>query len=433
MIRIFLLLFLLLPAFGDAQIITTIAGSDTAGYNGDNIPATSGRLFRPYFTCLDRKGNILIADGENHRLRMINSSGIIRSIAGTGINGYNGDNIQATDAQLGNPFGVAIDAIGNIYLADQSPRIRKIDTTGIITTVAGNGIQGYSGDNGPATDAELYFPAGLALDIYGNIYFTEGFTNRVRRVNTLGIITTIAGGGTIEGDGISATNVVLYEPYGIVVDGAGNLYIAESYRHRVRKVDPLGIITTVAGINGSGSSGDNGPATLAKLGSPTGLAIDGAGNLYICDASDNKVRRVTTDGIINTVAGTGVPGFSGDGGLAINAQLRQPIGVSLDSAYNIYVCEFGNSRVRKIQSTVSVSEVFSQPLTIDVYPNPAILEVNISASIKVSKLKINNLFGISVFERSFNTNNLKVDISDFPAGVYFILINDTEVKKIVKK
>ena len=218
-------------------------------------------------------------------------------------------------------------------------------TTGIITTIAGNGIAGYSGDGGLATNAELNNPYGVAVDSNGNIYIADTNNNRIRKVNsTTGIITTIAGNGTAgySGDGGLATNAELYYPYGVAVDSNGNIYIADTYNNRIRKVNSTtGIITTIAGNGTAGYSGDGGPATNAQLNYPYGVAVDSSGNIYIADTDNNRIRKVnSTTGIITTIAGNGNPGYSGDGGPATNAELYDPSGVAVDSNGNIYIADY---------------------------------------------------------------------------------------------
>jgi sugar lactone lactonase YvrE len=226
---------------------------------------------------MDSAGNIYIADMRNNRIRKVAASGIITTVAGNGTGGYSGDNGPATSASLSSPLGVALDSSGNIYIADYgNSRIRKVDTTGTITTVAGNGIQRYSGDNGPATSASLYGCTGVALDSSGNIYIADNYNNRIRKVNTVGTIITVAGNGTpgYSGDNGPATSASLDHPSNIAMDSSGNIYIADSYNNRIRKVDTSGIITTVAGSYFKGYAGDNGPATAAWLYYHNGVEVD---------------------------------------------------------------------------------------------------------------------------------------------------------------
>ena len=317
--------------------ISTIAGTGNAGYSAadDGGPATAAQLDNPWSVAVDGSGNVYIADRGNNRIRKVDAS--------TG-------NISTFAAGLGQPYGVAVDRAGNVYIAEQSnDRILKVDaSTGTTTTFAGGGSS--LGDGGPATAAQLNFPVGMTADGAGNIYIADVLNDRIRKVDTAGEITTVAGTGTSgnSGDGGPATAARLNLPYDVAVDGAGNLYIAEQGNRRVRKVDTAGMITAFAGTGANGSSGDGGPATEAQLREPLGVAVDGAGNVYIADQPGRRVRKVDTAGVITTFAGTGVPGDSGDGGPPEEAQFRQPTDVAVDSAGNVYIVDQTADRVRKV-------------------------------------------------------------------------------------
>jgi sugar lactone lactonase YvrE len=249
---------------------------------------------------------------------------------------------------------VAVDAAGNLYIADNgNSRVRRVSVSGVITTVAGTGMYGFSGDGGPATNAQLKSPFGVAVDSVGNLYIADPYNHRVRKVSVSGVITTVAGTGPsgFWGDGEAATDAQLSFPSGVAVDGAGNLYIADTGNSRVRVVS-LGTISTKAGTGVEGFSGDGGPAVDAQLFQPLGVAVDAAGNLYVVDLLANRVRKVSVSGVITTVAGSGstgiVGGFSGDGGPADNARLGNPGGLAVDTAGNLYIADSANHRVRKV-------------------------------------------------------------------------------------
>ena len=322
-------------------IITTIAGSSTIGYAGDGGPAVNATFTLPTGIAIDASGNLYIADENNWVIRRI-SGGIISTVAGTGKPGFSGDGGQATKAMLGGPQGVAVDASGNLYIADTgNQRIRYVNSSGIITTIAGTGANGFSGDGGAATAATFSNPAGVALDASGNVYVADEFNNRIRRFAVGGAISTFAGTTTYNGDGGPSTKASV-EPWSVAVDSSGNLYIADRLEQRVRKVTPSGTITTLAGTGQAGGGGDNGPANLAALNTPNGVAVDSAGNVYIADAGNNKIRRVdAATGIITTFAGTGNccyagTGTGGDGGLATAATLYYPESVAVDGSGNVY-------------------------------------------------------------------------------------------------
>jgi len=344
-------------------IITTVAGTGQQGYSGDGGPATSAQVSFAEGLAVDGAGNLFIAG--NNRVRRVSPNGIITTVAGGGsLGGSLGDGGPAISAFLADPRGVAVDGNGNLFIAaGSSALVRRVSPSGVITTVAGNGQEpGYSGDGGPATSAPLALAGALstvAVDGAGNLYIADNGNNRVRRVSPSGIITTVAGNGQSGyfGDGGQAISAQLSAPYSVAVDGTGNLFIADYSNNRVRRVSPNGIITTVAGNGQSGYSGDGGPATSAQLDHPYGVAVDAAGNLFIADKNNSLVRRVSPNGIITTVAGNGQSGYSGDGGPASSAQLGSPVGLAVDGAGNLFVADHGNYVVRKISASGIITTV----------------------------------------------------------------------------
>jgi sugar lactone lactonase YvrE len=352
-----------------SSFIYTVAGNSTAGYSGDGGQATFADLNSPATSVLDKSGNLYIADSNNNVVRKVAAgTGIITTIAGTGVAGFSGDGGPATSAQLNYPYGLALDSSGNLYISDLSnSRIRKITAaTGIITTIAGNGTFGRSGDGGPATSAELSYPYGITIDGSGNLFIADADNDELREVvAATGSITTVAGNGSYgySGDGGRATSASFRLPEGVAVDASGNLYIADSWNNVIRKVTAsTGIISTLAGNGfGAGSSGgysgDGGPAASAELSYPTGVALDGAGNLYIADFYNQAIRKVAaSNGYISTVAGNGPQNpcnsLGGDGGPSTSAALCYPSSVSVDGAGNLYIA--GNdSRIRMTTVTAA--------------------------------------------------------------------------------
>ena len=480
---------------GRDGILTVLAGTSSYGFSGDNGSAVAGRLAKPSGVVADAQGNVFIADTDNQRIRKVTPDGIIRTIAGTGMGGFSGDNGQALAAQFNGPAGLALDAANNLYVADQgnnrvrrispdgiirtvanvgspgnltidgdgnlyiaggpvytvtadgatstivpqahlglfgsclapefpsslvapyvcsssavaidpagvlyvvdselgrlrkvtpdrlmttvgfdvlsrpltvtidnednlyladSERIRRIESNGTSTVIAGAPTRDFAGDGGPATSARLRWPSSVAADTLGNLYIADRDNHRIRKVSPEGLILTIAGNGSpgFSGDGGPAISAQLNRPSGIAVDAVGNVYISDSSNSRIRKVSPDGVIVTVAGIGvccvsvaGVIDLGDGGPAALAQLNQPMGLVTDAAGNLYIADTANSRIRKVSPNGIITTVAGTGTAGFSGDGGPATSARLDHPIDVDLDSTGSLYISDSGNNRVRKV-------------------------------------------------------------------------------------
>jgi hypothetical protein len=357
------------------RIIITIAGTGDAAYSGDRADATLAKLRNPNGLAIDSNGNIYIADTDNNRIRRIATNGIITTIAGTGTPGYSGDGALATDAKLTSPTSVAVDSLNNVYIGDGN-RIRKIAANGIITTFAGTGEGGYSGDKADATLAKLNGPLGVAVDRLNNVYIADQWNYRIRRIGTSGItngiITTVAGNGDpgSSGDGGLAIKATLNTPNCVAVDGLNNVYFTEFNSYRIRKIDytnPEGIITTIAGTGQPGSSGDGARATDAKLSFPTGVAVDRLNNVYIAEYTNNRIRKIDYNdprGIITTIAGTGQPGFSGDGARATDANLSTPCGVAIDSNGNIYIADTNNNRIRKITDPIPTTMPnTTQPMT----------------------------------------------------------------------
>jgi sugar lactone lactonase YvrE len=364
--------------------ITTMAETGVAGSGGDGGLAVNAQLFSPRGVAVDQSGNVYVADANGVRIRRISPNGIINTVAGNGTVGYSGDGGSATAAQISSPSSVTVDSVGNLYIADfGNNRVRKVSLpSGLITTVAGNGSFNYSGDGGPATNAQVGYPVGTAVDGLGSVYFADFKNQRIRKVSSTGTITTIAGtGGTgSSGDGGPATAAQLNLGfYGrLVIDFRGNLYFIDSGNNRVRKISPDGFISTVVGTGTCGYSGDGGPAVVARICGLSDLAIDSKGSLYIGDSGTQtnagRVRKVTSDGVISTVAGSGPPGDTGDGGLATAAQIVASA-LAVDATGNIYIAENGYFRIRKVNAATGIittvvgsgtgggSEVNSTPAT----------------------------------------------------------------------
>ena len=337
-------------------IISTFAGTTNDGYSGDNGQALNADISGPDDIKIDESGNIIFFSVyfDHGIIRKINTSGIITTIAGTD-QIYNGDNILAKEARINIPRNPWVDKNGKLFFAESSAhRIRKIDLNGVITTIAGTGTQGFSGDGGLAVNAMISGPRGVTGDNNGNIYISDNYNSVIRKVDTNGIITTYAGTGEsgYSGDGGAATSAKIYSPYDLTTDHDGNLYFADAANHVIRKVDKNGIITTVAGTpETSGYGGDGGLATSATLYRPTGLVIDRGDNIYFCDTYNDVIRKISKNGIISTIAGTGTQGYSGNGSPAASAKLYKPFGIAVDSLNNIYITDSWNYIIRKIDAS----------------------------------------------------------------------------------
>ena len=332
----------------DSLNIFTFAGTGANGYSGDGGAGSVSTLSHASSVASDCDGNTYIADYDNAVVRKVDARGVITTFAGNGSVGYSGDGGPATSAELSNPTGLVIDALGNVYISDYNNMVvRKVTPSGIITTFAGSGAIGYSGDGGPATSAKLAYPVGLAVDIENNIYITDYLNSAIRKVNTSGIITTVAGNGTAgyDGDNGYATDATLGHPRSVAVDGTGNIFIADYDNDVIREVNTSGIISTIAGIGLAGYAGDGNEATLAQLNNPWGIAVDGYGGVYFSELHNNVIRKIDTNGIITTIAGNGTPGFT-NASLANNAQLNQPMGIAINCSGNLYIADNANYAVR---------------------------------------------------------------------------------------
>jgi sugar lactone lactonase YvrE len=517
-----------------AQTVKTTAG----GFVGDGGSATKATLDFPVFVAQDKGGNLYISELEGQRIRKVTLAGAISTYAGTGIAGFSGDGGPAKAATLSNPTGLTFDPAGNLIVADQgNNRIRKIDTTGTITTIAGTGAIGYSGDGGPALLATFNAPYAVAYDAAGSLYITDILNYVVRVVNTSGIISTYAGNGTAgyRGDGGPATSSSLNFPRGMAFDSSGNLYIADTANHRVRVVNPAGTINTFAGNGVRGYGGDGGLATNARIGNPRGVAVhsgrlyisnggqattrsvvistgiirtyagygfagfgydgdgnallssrfaipsgllfsstgnllivdsqnqrlrraargamrtiaggfigdhelataaalvvpeaiafDRSGNYYIADSAGNRIRKVSASGKISTVAGTGVSGYSGDGSNATVAQLWYPLGVALDSSENIFISDNINNFIRKVDTSGNISTFATNPnfsglgaMATDSSNNLYVVDQGTCVVWKVSPLGIVSVVAGVEFVCGYNGDNISATTAQLnaPFGV----------------
>ena len=339
--------------------MTTVAGDAQWIYTGDNVPATGASIFLPTGVVTDAAGNMYLSDSSNNRIRRVDGkTGLITTVGGNGTPGFSGDGGPATLAEVSVPAGITIDGAGNLYFADTGNHaIRRIDAiSGFITTVAGTGnVQGYTGDGFAATSAKLSLPEGIAFDTAHNLYIADTGNNVIREVNaTTGTITTIAGTGTpgYNGESILATTAYLNAPWSLSVAPDNTIYFADLSNNRVRKINPAGIITTIAGVGTQGFSGDGAAANQAMMDEPASVILDPAGNLYIADSGNNRIRKISiTNGYIQTVAGTGGEEFGGDGGPANVATLYGPYALHMDQSGDLFVTDMFHNRIREVSAS----------------------------------------------------------------------------------
>ncbi|MET7391237.1 NHL repeat-containing protein [Streptomyces sp. NPDC005529] len=332
----------------ELRAMTTIAGTGQPDFSGDSGPAQHAALHFPEGVAVASDGTVYIADTFNHRIRRIGADGIITTLAGTGRNGVAGDDGPAHQATLSAPFGVAVAPDGTVYIADTfNHRIRRIGADGIITTLAGTGQYGYGGDGGPAHQALLRFPEGVAAGSDGTVYIADTSNHRIRRIGADGIITTLAGTGQPDstGDGGPAHQATLSDPRSVAVNGDGTVYIADTSNHRIRRIGTDNVITTLAGTGRNGFGGDGGPAHQARLATPRSVAVGPGGTVYVADMLNHRIRRIGADNVITTLAGTGRPDSTGDGGSAHQATFSSPHGVAVSPDGLVHV--IADSRLRR--------------------------------------------------------------------------------------
>ncbi|MGN6566942.1 MAG: T9SS type A sorting domain-containing protein [Flavipsychrobacter sp.] len=426
-----------------AQTISTVAGNGTKGYSGDDSLAINATLNQPADVCADAAGNIYIADQYNNRIRKIDAgTGKIKTIAGIGTAGYSGDSAFAVFESLYSPIAIAVDSAGeNLYISDcLNSRIRKVNfSTGWIVTIAGDSTSGYSGDGGLATKAKILYPAGITVDKHGNVYFSDFGNDVIRKIDaSTGIITTIAGNGSsgYTGDGGPATSAKLLAPSGVAVDAAGNLYIADEGNNRIRKVTAsTGIITTVAGKGSAGYSGDGSLAINAEFNGPQDIFIDAANNLYITDVYNSVVRRIdATTYKISTIAGNGSSGYSGDGGKATSAEMHSPMGLCVANTGDIYIADQANNVVRKVSGVLGITDI--NKLSFQVFPNPSagIFSITLDNRNSPYDIKMYNSDGKLVYTGKNNRPKANINLAGLATGSYLVRIqsgNATATQEII--
>ncbi len=423
----FLLLVNCLFAFAQgtkAQIIQTIAGTGGGGISGDGGPAILANIEHPYGIAVDDTGNLYVCQPANSCIRKIKpgSGGIITRVAGNTTLGTSGDGGGAIYAQIEGASDVAVDRYGNIYIPNRNC-IRKIDATGIINTIAGTGVAGFYGDGGPATLAKLNNVLSLAVDTIGNIYFVDRDNNRIRKVDTAGIINTIAGTGLVgfSPDGFSAISASLNGIDFIKADKTGNVFFGDNFR--IRKINPTGILSTIAGNGTIGSSGDGGMATDAEI-KVGAIAIDTSGNLYFACGDGNQIRKVNTTGIINLVAGNGICGFAGDGGNPLLAELCGTTGIAVYRNGDIFISDVINNRIRLVTTQpLSLNYGLNNAGGISISPNPiqeaftCLVQTALEEPVNIT---IFDLLGNKVMERT-GVTNMEIDLQlKVAPGIYMI-------------
>ena len=402
-----------------AQTVTTIAGSGSGSADFADGIGILAQFQYPYNATVDNNGNIIITDSNNSRIRKISTTGVVSTIAGSNLGFADG---IGTSAQFFVPCGVAVDVSGNIFIADRNNhRIRKITTTNIVSTIAGS-VGGFA--DGIGSLAKFNAPSGIAIDISGNIFIADAGNNRIRKISTSGVVTTISGSTAGYNDGAISTARFNY-PTGVAVDITGNLYIADPGNNRIRKISTTGIVSTLAGNGNNGTT--DGVGTLAEFNYPIGIAVS-SGNIFVADTNNNRIRKITSTGIVTTFAGSSSGYVDGTG---TNAKFYSPYGLTIDAEGNIIVVDSGNNRIRKINNVLANNK-YEYGDNISIYPNPFRKEVNIDL-INFEETEV-NIFDIN--GRKIKTKNLLNDknliaLDDLDDGIYLFQIFLSDIRTCV--
>jgi hypothetical protein len=433
----------ILPTAKAQYTVSTYAGTGAPGLVNGNL--LNAQFYHSFGMCLDNAGNIFIADNGNNCIRKITTAGIVSTYAGSSSAGYN-DGVD-TVALFNAPSAVCADDSGNIYVADfQNQRIRKINTSGMVSTIAGSGTAGYYDGIGIA--AQFNYPRGICIDANYNLYVGDSWNHRIRKISPAGNVTTYAGGGTTIGVGsvgayvdASDTSARFYTPCGVAVDNQGNVYVADAYNHRIRKIDTSAIVSTVigSGPTGVGQGGyANGAPLSSRLNVPTELFVDSLDNIYIGDTFNNRVRKLNISlGMVINLAGSGSPGFVN--GADTIARFNYPRGIVAGNNDMVYVADFNNNCIRLIAPVITEVNNLNSFNSISIYPNPASNKVTIdvcSYSTSENNLAVYNINGLELFNQPLLKEETIIDVSDLPIGIYFmklVIDNKTTVKKIIKQ
>lgn len=402
-----------------SQTVTTLAGSSQGYLNGSNL---SSKFYSPFDLCINSQGTVYVTD-QNNTIRKIEVSGVVSTLAGNPNSGYTDG--PGNLAQFYTPNSICVDSNGIIYVADyNNNKIRKITPNGIVSTLAGS-TQGYS--DGIGANAQFYLPQGVCVDLNGNVYVADGQNNMIRKITPEGLVTTLAGStqGYLDGDGLNAQ---FNFPTRVCLDNSGFVYVTDTFNNKIRKISPTGFVTTLAG---STFGSDDGIGSSAQFRYPMGICVDISGNVYVSDGNNNKIRKINTDGLVSTYAGNEQGYLDGDASLS---QFYSPTGVCVDSNGTLYVTDRNNYKIRKITSSLNVQENQSSLKKIKIFPNPVkgILYIELDSVDTNNEICITDLLGKKILCQKAQQSRTIIDTNNFEKGVYFITVKDDN-KEITKK
>lgn len=408
-----------------AQTVSTFAGTGTAG--GTDGAATVAEFSQPFTLTFDSSGNLYVAENSGNKLRKITSAGVVSTLAGTGAAGST-DGV-GTVATFDRIRGVVVSAVGDIYVSDnQNHKIRKITTAGVVSTFAGTGVAGSA--NGAATVATFYYPEGLVIDASGNLYVADKGNGKIRKITSAGVVSNFAGSGAYSSlDG--AANVASFSnPSGLAIDGSGNIYVAEHGGNKIRKITSAGLVSTLAGTGTAGSS--DGPGSAATFDSPNGVAVDASGNVFVADFSSYVIRKITSAGVVSTIAGTAYVGGSTEGAGTV-ATFFLPAGVTVDaSGDTLYIADFNNQKIRKITGVALSTNSFESTTSAVAYPNPShdIFTINAEQNTTIA---IYDIIGKQILSQKNGSGQIDINLSHCASGIYLARItNENSDNKIIK-
>ncbi len=408
----------------NAQVtVSTFAGSSQGFADGSGILA---QFYQPYGVATDAAGNVYVADTANNKIRKISPTGIVSTLAGSTLGFADG---AGSMAQFNSPFGIAVDNTGNVYVSDMNNnRIRKITPTGVVSTLAGS-TQGFA--DGTGTASQFWGPGGLAIDYTGNIYVADASNQRIRKILPSGLVSTLAGSGVAGFLDGTSSSAQFNNPTGVATDYFGNVYVADRNNHKVRKITSTGVVSTFAGSSQGFNDGFGG---VAQFNFPQGVATDASGNVFVADKNNYKIRKIASSGMVSTIAGSGSSGLAdGTGNIA---QFQHPDAVAVDSSDNVFVADYGNNNIRKISQLLAINQNNFTDSSLKIYPNPTqgFVNIEIASFSPNTQVTISDMLGKILVSEKIETSKTILNVNNYKKGIYLVTVSDgikNEVQKLI--